>query len=159
MENNFRRGTINRNQGSPAQAGTHAGASSGGMGHSLADVAPLGARRPHTAWPRSGQAQGNHRRGGQASGPGLFGLPLLKRAERAAVFQAEDKAPARHTLTIRPSGSQQQPTVPVVTPAMRRAADAAEAREDRDWRERANMLEDGHVHPALLDINLYLEGE
>ena len=45
------------------------------------------------------------------------------------------------------------------TSAMRAAAAASEAREDHEWRQRAEMLEDGYVHPALVDINLSLEGE
>ena len=45
------------------------------------------------------------------------------------------------------------------TPAMVRAATASNAREEHEWHRRADMIEDGHVHPALVEITLALEGE
>ena len=117
-----------------------------GMGRAATYPASLGARRPQSQQLRSDDASADPRRrplGGQASSPGLFGVPTVtgrpRRFGQVAAFQA--------------------PPLSCLTPAMRLAAIHADERERLGtWRDDESDFARHCAGAGQVEFTLAMEG-
>ena len=156
----------NGNQGGPGQARPQPISGCQSVGYTRSHTPNVGAGAEQSPRPRFKNSPQHPRRshGGQASGPGLFGVPSIigsprRHAGSASTARRALTTPTMRSVTVPAAGlalSMPKCWQPAITPAMRQAAAAADERERftepnlEEWERPASW---GHT-----DIALAIEG-
>ena len=160
MNHNIQGVSRNGNQGGSGQTRLESAAGRQILGSFRQNSQALGAGAASTSRSRHDQAAGNNRSrpvGGQASGPGLFGIAERPRchARSTSPTQRALTKPATRPVTVPAAGlalAMPKCWQPAVTPAMRQAAAAADERERvagpslEEWERPASW---GHTEAAI----------